>query len=99
MRSTAYWRFYLWFVHIQYGEFASIFKLMGLDMPPDAAEDSVSFVGEEYAADVMEHILTENLAAPEGVLPDWTRLTPGGGGQPRWYYRKKDESQGREWIK
>jgi hypothetical protein len=44
----------LWFVHIQYGEFASIFKLMGLDMPPDAAEDSVSFVGEEYAADVMK---------------------------------------------
>ena len=47
----------------------------------------------------MKANLRDSLRDPEATLPDWTRMVPGSTATPTWYFRKRDESEGREWSK
>lgn len=49
--------------------------------------------------DIMKANLRDSMRDPEAQLPDWTRMVPGSTATPGWYFRKNDESEGREWSK
>jgi hypothetical protein len=71
------------------------------DATYDQIEQYSREMGLEVMADedIMKANLREAMSDPEAQLPDWTRMVPGSTGTPGWYFRKQDESAGREWTK
>jgi actin-related protein 10 len=67
----------------------------------DEIERFTQEMGLEMLADedIMKANLRDAMRDPEAQLPDWTRLVPGSTATPGWYFRKRDESEGREWTK
>ncbi len=59
-------------------------------------EMGLEVMGDE---DIMKASLRDAMSDPEAQLPDWTRMVPGSTVTPGWYFRKQDESEGREWTK